>query len=161
MLDKFRIIVVVRRPGQRFHLGARLDQTLTRYLHKGLVAHCSSNLLVQEYLDSLPEFQGGGIQVAQGPEALLLAVVVRLTDEVGHQQIEHIQGIIHRDDFESMGKGEQGGQPSLWGHAHNGLGACRGTIAGEIAEPIRRQRLQGEMTDPEGADVFKALSRGH
>ena len=123
--------MVVGGPGQRFHLGAGLDQPLTRICAKvWRRTAVGLNLLVQEDLDGLPELQGGGIQVTQGPQPFLFAFVLGAPDDIGDQEIEHVQGIIHRDAFEGMRKGEQGGQPSLWGHAGNGLGPCGGAIAG-------------------------------
>ena len=69
-------------------------------------------------------------KIPEGPEPRLLALGMGLMDDVRDREVEQIQGIIHRDDFEGPCKGEQGGQPALWGHARNGLSPCCSTIAG-------------------------------
>jgi hypothetical protein len=123
--------VVVRRSGEGLHLGAGLDEALPRDLRKGLAAdHGIVHLVVEEDLNGLPEVQGRGIQILKGPQPLVFALSLRVMENIGDDEVEQIQGIIHRDDFEGMGKGEQGGEAALGRHAGNGLGTCSGDIAG-------------------------------
>jgi hypothetical protein len=41
-------------------------------------------------LEGIPELQGGGIQVTEGPESLVFAVLMGLTDDVSDQHIEEV-----------------------------------------------------------------------
>jgi hypothetical protein len=70
--------------------------------------------------------QGRGIEVAQGPEPRVLSLGLCLMDDVRNHEVEQIQGIIHGNIFEAMGKGQEGGQPPLWCHLGDRLGtSCR------------------------------------
>lgn len=54
--------------GQRLHLGAGVDETLAWNLGKGLATDRGiGHLLIEEELEGLPELEGRGIQIAQGP----------------------------------------------------------------------------------------------
>ena len=91
----------------------------------------------------------------------MLSLGLGLMDDVCHQEVEQIQGIIHRDDFEGPCKGEQRGQPALWGHARNGLSPRGRAVAGSSTEPIRREMADREGTHADGPDVFEPLQGGH
>jgi hypothetical protein len=50
-------------------LGTGFYQPRTWRVEEGLLTHgCIVNLLVQEHLDGLPELQGRGIEIAEGPD---------------------------------------------------------------------------------------------
>jgi hypothetical protein len=88
------------------------------------------NPLIEEHLDGLPELQSRGVQITEGPQTLVFAFGLRVMDNVSDHEVEQVQGVIQRNDFEGMRKGEQRRQPALWRHARNGLGPCGGGIPG-------------------------------
>jgi hypothetical protein len=123
--------VIIRRPGQRLHLGTSLQKVLTRHVRKGLGPNRACvHTLVQEDLEGLPELQSRGIQIAEGPESFLFAGVMGRPDDVANQQIEEVQGIIHRDRLEGPCKGQECRDAAFCGHACQCLGARSSALAG-------------------------------
>ena len=123
--------MVIGWAGEALHLGAGLDQPLARHLQKGLAANGGIvNPLIQEHLDGFPESQSGGVQITEGPQTLLLAFGLCVMDNVSDHEVEQVQGVIQRNDFKGMRKGEQRRQPALGGHTRNGLGPSGGGISG-------------------------------
>jgi hypothetical protein len=112
-------------------------------------------------LEGIPELQGCGIEVAEGPETFLFAGVMRRPDEIAHQQIEEVQGIIHRDGLEGPCKGQERRAPAFGGHACQGLGARRRAVAGERRQAMRRNVLESKLPNAQVAESFHTLQRGH
>jgi hypothetical protein len=112
-------------------------------------------------LESIPELQGCGIKVAEGPEAFLFAGVMGSPDEVANQQIEEVHGIIHRDGLKGPCKGQERRDPACGGHACQGLGARRRAVPGERMQAMRRNVLERKLPHTQVAESVHTLQRGH
>lgn len=91
---------------------------------------------------------------------MFFPLTLRGVENIRHDEVEQIQGIIHREDFAGMRKGQQRGEPAVGSHPGNGLRPCRRAIPGEIPQAIRRQMVEREITDSEGADLVEAVAGG-
>jgi len=157
-LDEFSVIVVVGRPSQQFHLGASLEEALTRHSRTGVRPYSRSlNLLVQQDLQSLPKLSGGGIQVMQGPQPFLFTFLMGSPDDIGDQQIKQVNGIVHGRALKGLSKGQEGGRASLESHTSDGLSPCRSAVASYGTKAIERQVLKREVTDAKRTDLREPM----
>jgi hypothetical protein len=158
-LNEFSVIGVVGRPSQQFHLGASLEEALTRHACTGLRPYRSSlNPLVQPDLQGLPQLSGGGIQVMQGPQPCLFTCVMGSPDDIGDQEITHVHGIVHGRALTGLSQGREGGRAPLGSHTSDGLSLCCGAVASEGAKAMERQVFTSKVTDAKRPDLREPMS---
>jgi hypothetical protein len=161
-LDAFGVIVVVGRPSQQFHLGASLEEALTRHPRKGVHPYRSRlNRLVPQDLQGLPPLSSGGIQVMQGPQPFLFPFVMGPPDDIGDQQITYVEGLVHGRALKGLSKGQEGGRASLERHAGDGLSPGRSAVARYSAKAIERQVLKREVPHAQRTDLHEPMESSH
>ena len=158
-LHEFRVIPIVGRTGEGCDLGASVDEPLARNLGTGLTPDRGiATLLIAEERNGLPELERRGLQIAPRASPFFLALTLGRMDDICHHKVAQSQGIIHCNVFAGMGKGQQGGQPSVGGQPCNGLGARRRPIPGSITEAIGRQVVERQCTHADSPNLVKAVA---
>ena len=105
----------------------------------------------------LAQLQGGGIQIAERAEPLLLPEVLGLGDDVRDQEVQQVQGIVLSRGLEGPGERQQGGDPPVGGHARDGLGTSGGGVTGQGLQPAGSDAGQREFTDSQGTNLREPI----
>ena len=155
---EFLVVVVLRRSGEGLDQGHRFPETrlgdAREYRGSDLPI---DTRFVEKDGARLAQLQGGGIQVAERAEPLLLPEVSGLSGDVRDQEVQQVQGIVLSRGLEGPGERQQRGDSPVAGHAHDGLGASGGGVTGHGLQPSRRDAGQRQFTDPQGTDLREPI----
>ena len=105
-----------------------------------------------ELHERVAQHQGGGIEVAQGPQPLPLRLAGRPSQQLADHQLERVQDVVESCGLERGGEGDEVGQAPLGAHAIERLGPGFGR------EP--RQRLHAPLGNAGELDAAES-ERSH
>ena len=108
-----------------------------------------------------PFFRSRCIKIFDGSEPRLLADFGCLREDLGNQQVEEVECIVHRRCLQRNGKGDERGQATVLRQALNDGGFCRSCKACQKLNLAERHGARKGDIDAQCAHLINATERAH